>query len=85
MLALYRRIIRNAKVYPSSNRDRILVEIRKEFRKNATETDPSKVDIQQQTAMKGLEQLMQYTSLNKENLNWSINLEKHPLGGPKLE
>lgn len=32
MLSLYRHIIRNARVYPSKNRDRILKEIRVEVR-----------------------------------------------------
>ncbi|CAN0208904.1 unnamed protein product [Discosporangium mesarthrocarpum] len=70
ILGIYRSIIRNAKVYPSTSRDRMLVEIRKEFRKNATEVDPVKIDMHRQKAMKGLQQLLQFTSLNKKSRNW---------------
>eukprot|EP00904_Undaria_pinnatifida_P006534 jgi/Undpi1/300/HiC_scaffold_1.g00296.m1 len=73
MLSLYRNIVRNAQVYPSKSRDRVLREIRLEFRKNAKESDPVKVDQQRQLAMKGLEQLMVYTKMNTGgmNLGWS--------------
>eukprot|EP00752_Nemacystus_decipiens_P012988 g11492.t1 len=82
MLSLYRHIIRNARVYPSRSRDRVLNEIRVEFRKNATEKDPVKVDEQRQLAMKGLQQLMVYTKMDTSGLDMSVTLEQNPLGGP---
>ncbi|CAB1117493.1 unnamed protein product [Ectocarpus sp. CCAP 1310/34] len=82
MLSLYRQIIRNARVYPSKSRDRVLKEIRVEFRKNATESDPVKVDKQRQLAMKGLQQLMVYTKMDTSGLDMSVTLEQNPLGGP---
>ncbi|CAN0550395.1 unnamed protein product, partial [Laminaria digitata] len=39
------------------------------FRKNATESDPVKVDQQRQVAMKGLEQLMVYTKMDTAGMN----------------
>lgn len=41
-----------------------------QFRKNAMEADPRKVAEQRQVAMKGLEQLKMYTTLDKDSLNW---------------
>lgn len=41
-----------------------------QFRKNAKETDASKVEEQRQVAMKGLQQLMQFTTLDKKSTTW---------------
>lgn len=40
-----------------------------QFRKNATETDPAKIDEQRQLAMKGLQQLMVYTKMDTSGLD----------------
>ena len=43
--------------------------LRFQFRKNATEKDPVKVDEQRQLAMKGLQQLMVYTKMDTSGLD----------------
>lgn len=86
MIALYRNIIRHARVYPSKSRDRVLKEIRVEFRKNAGETDPKKAGQQRQLAMKGLQQLMMYTTMDRSSMDMSVTLEQNPLGaGPSAQ
>lgn len=43
VLGLYRRILRNAKVFPSIKRDELVENIRLEFRENKSVTDPDKL------------------------------------------
>ncbi|EKU22357.1 hypothetical protein NGA_0419902 [Nannochloropsis gaditana CCMP526] len=81
VLHLYRRIIKNAKVFPSKGRDRMLKEIREEFRLNAKESDPEKVKHHRSMAIQGLSQLQAYTGLEDSDMDWSVTMEQAPLGG----
>ncbi|GAB5031477.1 Hypothetical protein NocV09_00600300 [Nannochloropsis oceanica] len=81
VLQLYRRIIKNAKVFPSKGRDRMVKEIREEFRVNAKETDPDKIRNHRSMAIKGLSQLQAYTGLVDTDMDWSVTMEPAPLGG----
>jgi hypothetical protein len=74
-LSLYRHILRHARVFPSIKRAKLIEEIRISFRNNKTETDNDKIRKALAIAEKGLEQLQQYTTLDKSKNNFSISLE----------
>jgi hypothetical protein len=78
-LRLYRNIIKSAKVFPSIKRNKILAEIRLEFRENKSITDPEKRGKFISIAIKGLEQLSMYSDLPKASSNWTVNLDKNPM------
>ncbi|CAM9600471.1 unnamed protein product [Phaeothamnion confervicola] len=85
MRALYRQILSCARAFPSRNREGLVLEIRQEFRANATETDPAKLQRQRATALKGLKQLQQYGGFKDSDSNWCLETEKAPLGGHQPE
>lgn len=78
-LSLYRSILFCGKRFPSIKRDKIVLEIRHEFRKNKNLTDEREIAKCIAVATKGLSQLSMYTSLPKYSSNWSINLEENPM------
>ena len=82
LLHLYRNIIKAAKRFPSRNRDKIVKEIRFEFRKNAKETDQAKVDQFVHLAKKGLGQLSMYSNLSGTQGGWSVTLDQEPMPKP---
>ena len=53
-----------------------------EFRENKTMTDPDKLNLAYEKAVRGLSQLQKYTSLRPNASEWVIDLEQDPLGGP---
>lgn len=79
LLHLYRHILKSAKVFPSKNRERILREIKSDFRKNRDLTDAQKVGTAVSMAEKGLAQLNMYSHLPKERGDWEVHLEKQPM------
>mmetsp|Transcript_66966 Transcript_66966/g.161844 ORF Transcript_66966/g.161844 Transcript_66966/m.161844 type:complete len:111 (+) Transcript_66966:234-566(+) len=84
VLGLYRRILRNAKVFPSIKRAELVENIRIEFRENASITDPDKLANCYEIAVRGVSQLEKYTTLDPSAPNWELDLEKDPLGpGPQ--
>ena len=82
ILALYRDILHAAKVFPSSKREKIILEIKREFRANKNEHDSSKLDICINLAKKGLHQLSMYSSLDRRNSSWAVNLDQEPMPKP---
>lgn len=82
ILSLYRQIIKHAKVFPSKNRLRILKEIRAEFKENKVLTDQIKINKELDKATKGLSQLTMYTSLNRNESHWIVELDKNPMPRP---
>mmetsp|Transcript_6120 Transcript_6120/g.9430 ORF Transcript_6120/g.9430 Transcript_6120/m.9430 type:complete len:82 (+) Transcript_6120:63-308(+) len=74
VLQLYRALLRTVKVYPSLKRNVMYEEIRDEFRRNKTMTDRKKVQDRKEYALKCLENMEQYTRLNKRSRAWTINL-----------
>ena len=82
MINLYRNIIKAAKKFPSKKRDKIVEEIRFEFRKNAKETDAKKVDQYVSLAKKGLGQLSMYSNLSGTQGGWSVTLDQEPMPKP---
>lgn len=84
---LYRRILRSAATYPSSNRDSIYQAIREEFREKASLTDPKKVAQSVHLAYKGLSQLQQFDEMQMTggqvgSPNWNVSLEQNPMPKP---
>ena len=75
VLHLYRRILKEAKVFPSIKRNAIIEEIRLEFRINSSETDSEKIKQQIKVAVRSLEQMESLTKLDKGSLDWSVNLK----------
>lgn len=82
LIHLYRNIIKAAKRFPSRNRDKIVKEIRFEFRKNAKEIDQAKVDQYVHLAKKGLGQLSMYSNLSGTQGSWSVTLDQEPMPKP---
>ena len=79
ILKLYKLVLFNAKIFPSRNRDKIVQEIRNEFRANAKLQDELKIKECIELAERGLTQLTAYTRLREEQGDWSVDLEKNPL------
>ena len=67
ILHLYRSIVKSAKRFPSIKRDKLVANIRMEFRQNASCSDPKKVNGYLELAIKGLDQLNAYSNLPKHN------------------
>lgn len=83
VLMLYKRILWNAQRFPSIKRAELVSNIKREFRNNRAITDPAKLAKCYEIAVRGVNQLEKYTSLDRDAPNWTIDLEKDPLGaGP---
>ena len=82
LIHLYRNVIKAAKKFPSKKREKILQEIRFDFRKNAKETDPQKVQQCINLAKKGLGQLSMYSNLSGTHGGWSVTLDQEPMPKP---
>jgi LYR motif-containing protein 4 len=78
ILSLYRSIIKNAKVFPSKNRLRIVEEIRVEFRNNRNLSEKKAINEALEKALKGLAQLNAYTGLPKRG-DWRVDLDTCPM------
>jgi hypothetical protein len=57
VLGLYKRIMRTVQIWPSKKREAVTFEIRQEFRNNALETDPQKLERMMAEAYAGLKEL----------------------------
>ena len=51
-----------------------------EFRDGASLSDPDKIARALETAVRGLETMKKYTTLDKRSSHWRVNLEEDPLG-----
>lgn len=78
-LTLYKRILKNAKIFPSIKRDKIYQEIRVEFRQNAILQDEKKIEQCWKVALTSLRQLEQYTKLDLKSQNLKVTMEQEPL------
>mmetsp|Transcript_8247 Transcript_8247/g.14170 ORF Transcript_8247/g.14170 Transcript_8247/m.14170 type:complete len:99 (-) Transcript_8247:313-609(-) len=83
--SLYRKILFQAKIFPSIKRDNLIREIQLEFREKASETDPEKLSSYHDQAVQGLQHLQRYTGFDEANPNWEIEMEKQPLGGKEQD
>ena len=66
-LSLYKHILRTAQRWPSIKKDRILDEIRDEFRRNQFEAEPQRVAKMLDEARAGLASLRQQCGLSDTN------------------
>jgi LYR motif-containing protein 4 len=82
-IRLYRSILRLAARFPSIKRPKIIREIRLTFRQNKHLTDENEIRKCFAVAKKGVEQLSMYSNLNRNSVNWTVQLEKNPM--PKSE
>lgn len=57
VLGLYKQIMRTVQVWPSKKRQAVTLEIRREFRNNAHESDPQKLESMMAEAYAGLKEL----------------------------
>jgi cytochrome c oxidase assembly factor 4 len=79
---LYKRILGAARAFPSIKRDKLVEEIRTEFRANANEADGPRMQEQLGVAYKGLEQLSMYSGLKSNRGDWAVSLETNPMPKP---
>jgi len=75
ILQLYRHIIRAAKRFPSIKRDKIVNDIRLEFRENRSLSDAGEIKEKVKVAIRSLDQLVAYTSRDTKSAEWSVNLK----------
>jgi cytochrome c oxidase assembly factor 4 len=78
-LILYRRILLSAKSFPSIKKQKIIEEIRSEFRAKKSLTDEKEIRMAIDVATKGLHQLSMYSSLNQRSSTWSVSLDNCPM------
>lgn len=72
---LYKHILRAAKAFPSIKRGAVLEEIRAEFRANKETADPASLRQQLQAAVRGLQQLEEYSGLDVRGADWEVSLK----------
>jgi hypothetical protein len=75
ILQLYRHIIRAAKRFPSIKRDKIVNDIRLEFRENRSLSDAGEIKEKVKVVIRSLDQLVAYTSRDTKSAEWSVNLK----------
>lgn len=80
ILSLYRALLSTVAVFPSRKRASLREDIRLEFRAGAALRDPTRVTAAIETALRGLETMQKYTSLDKNSRDWAVTLEQAPLG-----
>jgi hypothetical protein len=78
--SLYRRLLREAKRFPSMKRAAIYEDIRAEWREKRSLTDPRAVSHAVEVAVRGLATMGKYTRLDKRGSSWTVTLEQDPLG-----
>eukprot|EP00195_Chlamydomonas_chlamydogama_P016168 CAMPEP_0202894654 /NCGR_PEP_ID=MMETSP1392-20130828/4010_1 /ASSEMBLY_ACC=CAM_ASM_000868 /TAXON_ID=225041 /ORGANISM="Chlamydomonas chlamydogama, Strain SAG 11-48b" /LENGTH=90 /DNA_ID=CAMNT_0049579409 /DNA_START=36 /DNA_END=308 /DNA_ORIENTATION=- len=75
VLQIYRHILKAAKYFPSRKRDRIIAEIKAEFRANKNLTDPKKLAHSWAVAERGLSDLQAYLPQGQQGDNISLTLK----------
>jgi hypothetical protein len=79
---LYQFYFREARIFPSKNRDKVVLEIMNTFRVNRRETDSDKLRIQLLLATQGLDQLKAYTCLKDQKGNLEVTMHQNPMPMP---
>jgi len=74
VLSLYRRILKNAKFYPSIKKEEIILGIKEEFRMHKDVEDEKTISQCIEGAQIGLKQLERYAKLDTKSDTWSIDL-----------
>ncbi len=75
VLALYRSLLRNAKVYPSKNRGRIITDIKQGFRSNVAVTDVKKIAAEIAEAKQGLKMMSGINNMmTGGKKDWSVTI-----------
>lgn len=71
---LYRHILKAARRFPSIKRNAIIEEIRTEFRDNKALKDRAEIEEKLKIAVRGLEELEQYSQLDPKSKDWDLYL-----------
>lgn len=81
VLGLYRQILRTAVHFPSVKKNRIVAEIKLEFRENRSLTHELQQQEKLALALDGLAKLQQYAPMKASNRNWSLDLAQFATKG----
>mmetsp|Transcript_8292 Transcript_8292/g.25970 ORF Transcript_8292/g.25970 Transcript_8292/m.25970 type:complete len:100 (+) Transcript_8292:31-330(+) len=80
--ALYRNLLKQAKVFPSIKRKELYEDIRQEFRENKGLTDEAKIEKEIEKAVRGVQQMAMYTSLDPNASEWTVQMDENPMPAP---
>ena len=83
IIRLYRNILKNALLFPSIKKHKILLEIKTGFHANKSLTDEKKINQAVKIAINGLSQLSMYSKLPRDQVAWEVFLEKDPMPNSK--
>jgi len=82
VLKLYRQLLRLGRVYPSKNRDAVLLEIKAEFKEGMAISSQGEIEKRLASARQGVDQMKVYCNLSRNDSAWSVSLDG---GGGNLE
>jgi len=82
VLGLYRQLLRLGRVYPSKNRDAVLLEIKAEFKEGKSLSSQEEIERRLASAKQGISQMKVYCNLSRNDSAWSVSLDG---GGGKIE
>lgn len=74
VLHLYRAILKNARFYPSKNRDKLITEAKSLFREHKDLQDRAKLDKELESAKLGLAELQMYAPQNIESADGDMSV-----------
>lgn len=81
VVRLYRTILRLGSRFPSIKKDKMVEEIKAQFHRDKTLTDPQAIAKQLSIAERSVGQLRMYTDL--QGANWQVQLETEPMPRPE--
>mmetsp|Transcript_26728 Transcript_26728/g.39693 ORF Transcript_26728/g.39693 Transcript_26728/m.39693 type:complete len:117 (+) Transcript_26728:21-371(+) len=79
ILHIYRHILRYAAVYPSIKRDKVIKQIKIEFRENRNLKESEELEHAKEKAILGISHLRKYCDLDMKSNDWVVDLEKDPM------
>ncbi|KAK9796333.1 hypothetical protein WJX73_006911 [Symbiochloris irregularis] len=74
LVGLYKQILRAAYRFPSIKRNKIVADIRSEFREGKALTDHAEITRRRTLASDGLRQLEDYVGIDKSSPDWQVSL-----------
>ena len=80
---LYRQLLRLAVKYPSIKRDKVIDEIKFEFRSATNVDNPDELRKRKADAIRGISHLRKFTSFDENDSEWVIDLEQEPMPKPE--
>jgi len=80
-IALYRRVLKSAKKFPSRNKNAIAEEIKFEFRAHKTLTDSKEIARRIEIARDGLDRMNAFSNMDAKSSTWQVSLKGPHTGG----